>query len=224
MAASALQLGIVQAAPRILESFSLHLRLPLSSTTPSMELKSLWRALRHWHVNHGIRDGLAAAPIPMGTGRSLLERSVEAALERMAEDSSARAGVVRAIAELAKTCEKPLEASDLISLGAAAGAGDSTAMQRLLADKGSWLCSELSREGSGDGGWGEAEGVSVVEVARVVLECCEEAFVERGLGEETLLKPLYRRLEVRENPGQAAVRVANAEGMDGLLRHLRVRV
>ena len=55
-----------------------------------------------------------------------------------------------------------------------------------------------------------------------ILRLAEEAVRARGLGEERLFAPLWRRLEARENPAQVARRVFEKDGMAGLLAHTRI--
>ena len=50
-----------------------------------------------------------------------------------------------------------------------------------------------------------------------VLTLAEAALARRGYGEESMLTPLWQRLEQRENPGQRARRVFEEEGVEGLI-------
>ena len=50
-----------------------------------------------------------------------------------------------------------------------------------------------------------------------VLTLAEAALARRGYGEESMLAPLWQRLERRENPGQWVRRVFKAEGVEGLI-------
>ena len=50
-----------------------------------------------------------------------------------------------------------------------------------------------------------------------VLTLAEAALARRGYGEESMLAPLWKRLERRENPGQWVRRVFKAEGVEGLI-------
>jgi gamma-glutamylcysteine synthetase len=56
-----------------------------------------------------------------------------------------------------------------------------------------------------------------------VVRHVEAGLQARGLGEEILLAPIWRRLERQENPAQRARRVFQLDGLHGLLNHLTVR-
>ncbi len=56
-----------------------------------------------------------------------------------------------------------------------------------------------------------------------VLALAEEGLRRRGLGEEQLLSPLWRRLDRRLNPAQQARAIYRADGMAGLLDHTAIR-
>lgn len=51
-----------------------------------------------------------------------------------------------------------------------------------------------------------------------ILACCAAALAERGRGEEALLAPLGRRLEVRRNPAQEALDAFARGGMSALVQ------
>ena len=54
-----------------------------------------------------------------------------------------------------------------------------------------------------------------------LLNKMEKGLQKRGFGEETFLKPLYKRVNKRENPAQEAQRVFRQFGMDALIQKLR---
>jgi len=56
-----------------------------------------------------------------------------------------------------------------------------------------------------------------------ILALAEAGLQRRGMDEERLLVPLWRRLDRRLNPAQQARTVYRAEGMDGLLAHTAIR-
>ena len=56
-----------------------------------------------------------------------------------------------------------------------------------------------------------------------VLALAEKALARRGVGEETLLAPIWRRLDRRQNPAQRARIVFRHDGMAGLLNHATIR-
>tara|TARA_B100000609_G_scaffold199573_1_gene204332 strand:+ start:14529 stop:15809 length:1281 start_codon:yes stop_codon:yes gene_type:complete len=58
---------------------------------------------------------------------------------------------------------------------------------------------------------------------RGVLERCEAALVARGFGEESLMAPLWKRLEAKQNPGQQALAVFEEGGMEALIPFLAIR-
>lgn len=56
-----------------------------------------------------------------------------------------------------------------------------------------------------------------------LIKLAEDGLARRGLGEEALLAPIWRRLELRTNPAQRARAIFNVDGMRGLLNHVTLR-
>ena len=56
-----------------------------------------------------------------------------------------------------------------------------------------------------------------------VLALAEAALARRGFGEQSLLAPLWRRLDRRQNPAQRARIVFRHDGMAGMLSHATIR-
>jgi len=50
-----------------------------------------------------------------------------------------------------------------------------------------------------------------------ILELVAAALAHRGYGEESMLAPLWRRLQRRENPAQHLGRVFTKKGLEGLI-------
>ena len=60
---------------------------------------------------------------------------------------------------------------------------------------------------------GFVDADALYELVRSVLDIASEGLEKRGFGEEGMLKPLYDRIEERENPAQRMLRLRR-EGMD----------
>ncbi len=60
------------------------------------------------------------------------------------------------------------------------------------------------------------------EAARNTLTLAKEGLLSRGLGEEKLLLPLYRRVDDLTSPGHEKLHIFNEGGMPALLRHLLI--
>jgi gamma-glutamylcysteine synthetase len=56
-----------------------------------------------------------------------------------------------------------------------------------------------------------------------IVELAYAGIAGRGLGEESFLEPIWRRLERRENPAQRARRIFASDGMHGLIAHTAIR-
>ncbi len=69
-----------------------------------------------------------------------------------------------------------------------------------------------------DGLQAEHGGVSVVDLARRVLEIAEEGLKKRGKGEEQFLGPIRERIEKKQNPAQELLSVWEKEGMEGVYK------
>jgi gamma-glutamylcysteine synthetase len=57
-----------------------------------------------------------------------------------------------------------------------------------------------------------------------IVTLAEEGLTRRGFGEESLLWPIYKRLEQRQNPAQRAKRIFLSDGLRGLLSHALIRL
>lgn len=56
-------------------------------------------------------------------------------------------------------------------------------------------------------------------LAHSVLDLCRDGLVERNLGEEVFLKPLYERIEKRTNPAKAMLEsLKNGESIENIIR------
>ena len=61
------------------------------------------------------------------------------------------------------------------------------------------------------------------DLLRRLVALAEAALAARGFGEETLLAPIWRRLELGVNPAQRVRAIFNVDGLRGLLNHVTVR-
>ena len=61
------------------------------------------------------------------------------------------------------------------------------------------------------------------DLLRRLVTLAEAALAARGFGEETLLAPIWRRLELGVNPAQRVRAIFNVDGLRGLLNHVTVR-
>jgi hypothetical protein len=61
------------------------------------------------------------------------------------------------------------------------------------------------------------------DLLRQLVALAATALVARGFGEETLLAPIWRRLELGVNPAQRVRAIFNVDGLRGLLNHVTVR-
>jgi len=59
--------------------------------------------------------------------------------------------------------------------------------------------------------------LNVIDLVSKMLDLAQRGLTRRGLGEEQFLTPLYRRLERRTNPADAAEQIFRVSGIDGLL-------
>ena len=66
---------------------------------------------------------------------------------------------------------------------------------------------------------GKGKGPRDGELLRELLMLCEQGLLERGLGEEKFLEPVWGRLEIGANPGQMAQKVFLEHGAAELLKH-----
>lgn len=56
-------------------------------------------------------------------------------------------------------------------------------------------------------------------IAQQVLDLASEGLAARGLGEEKLLQPLYRRIESRTNPAKTMLKqLQNGVDLDNIIR------
>ncbi len=62
------------------------------------------------------------------------------------------------------------------------------------------------------------------EILGVLLSCVKEGVESRGLGEEKYLSALFNRYRERKNPAQKANDVANAGGMEALIKHAAIKI
>ena len=58
---------------------------------------------------------------------------------------------------------------------------------------------------------------------RVLVEIAEDGLVRRGHGEEKFLLPVWKRIERRESPGMHARKLFEREGMQGLLKEIKIK-
>jgi gamma-glutamylcysteine synthetase len=137
--------------------------------------------------------------------------------------NSARPRTAHGTVELRSPCQQPWSEH---MAAAALGAGMVCAWRELQA----FLDAEL-----GDAAWPTLrrwhadvvrEGLAAEEpvpgLIAGVLRRVEDGLAARGLGEERYVAPLWRRLEARVNPGQAALEAFRAGGIPGLIDHARV--
>jgi gamma-glutamylcysteine synthetase len=61
------------------------------------------------------------------------------------------------------------------------------------------------------------------DLLRQLVALADAALAARGFGEETLLAPIWRRLELGVNPAQRVRAIFNVDGLRGLLNHVTVR-
>jgi gamma-glutamylcysteine synthetase len=61
------------------------------------------------------------------------------------------------------------------------------------------------------------------ELLAQLVALADTALAERGFGEETLLAPIWRRLELGVNPAQRTRAIFSVDGLAGLLNHVAVR-
>ena len=63
----------------------------------------------------------------------------------------------------------------------------------------------------------------VAQFSAGALEICGRGLERRGFGESAWLRPLFSRLQARENPAQMAQAALEARGIEGLVTELRIR-
>ncbi len=58
---------------------------------------------------------------------------------------------------------------------------------------------------------------SILPLLDPLLSITKKGLINRGMGEETLLEPLFERLQRRKSPGDDAIEVFQQKGLPGLI-------